>query len=177
MKGIVSVLAALIAIAGFINFYIGVNGHSPIPIALSHPLVMIAMAYLLFAHIFPATIYRGTLADRVHAVNAVLATGSPLAQTTCSGMIGSLRLSGPLLRVTIYPGGLLLKPILMPASALPKEMLTTIHVKKDWWSDVVEITHSASTLANPIQVMCGSTDPVRTILLTWSTDPSRHDNV
>jgi hypothetical protein len=166
VKLLLAVIAGLVALAGFGNFFASLNGQSPIPIGISHPLAMVAMAYLLFQHIFPATIYRAGSQARTLATQTLETTGTPLAQTTCGGSIGRLQFRGPLLRVAIYPGGILLKPLFMPAAALLNHEITAIHLQKMWFSEVVEITHRAQSLASPIRLACGSDDPIRAILLT-----------
>ena len=165
MKLLLAVIAGLVVLAGFGNFFASLNGQSPIPIGISHPLAMVAMAYLLFQHIFPATIYRAGPQARTLATQTLEATGTPLAQTTCGGSIGRLQFRGPLLRVTIYPGGILLKPLFLPAAAVLNHEITAIHPQKMWFREVVEITHRAQSLASPIRLACGADDPIRAILL------------
>jgi hypothetical protein len=166
VKLFLAIIAGLVALAGFGNFFASLNGQTPIPIVISHPLAMVAMAYLLFQHIFPATIYPAGPETRRQATQILEATGAPLAQTTCGGSIGMLQFRGPLLHVVVYPGGILLKPLFMPAVAILNHEITAIRLQKVWFSEVVEITHIAQSLASPIQLACGSDNPIRAMLLT-----------
>jgi hypothetical protein len=165
MKALLAVIAGLVALAGFTNFFASFNGQSPIPIGISHPLAMVAMAYLLFQHIFPTMIYRAGPETRKQAIQTHQATGTVLVTTTCGGYIGALQFRGPLLRVEVYPGGILLKPLLMPAVAILSHEITTIRLHKVWFSEVVEINHISQSVASPIQLACGRDDPARQMLL------------
>ena len=143
MKPLFGIVAGIVALIGLMNFFASLNGQSLLPIAISHPLAMVAMAYLLFQHIFPAMIYRAGPEIRSRATQTLLATGAMLAKTTCGGYIGALQFRGPLLRIEIYPGGILLKPFLMPAVAILDREITAIRARSIWFSEVVEITHTS----------------------------------
>jgi hypothetical protein len=166
MKALLGVFAGFVALAGFFNFFASVNGQSPIPIGISHPLAMLAMAYLLFQHIFPAAIYRGGPEARMQAVQAVQATGTVLAKTSCGGYIGRLQFRGPLLGVEVYPGGISFKPILMPAAAILNHEVSTVQLQKVWFSEMVEIQHTSQSIASPIQLACSPGNPVREMLIS-----------
>jgi hypothetical protein len=172
VKLLLAVLAGLVALAGLGNFFAALNGLSPIPIAVSHPVAILAIAYLLFQHIFPATIYRAGAEARSRSLHTLEASGALLAQTTCGGAIGSLQFRGPFLRVVVYPGGIVFKPLLMPAAAIHNHELTTIRLQKLWLGEELELCHRSELLVSPIRLGCGSTDPVATVLLSRGQAPA-----
>jgi hypothetical protein len=166
MKALLGIIAGFVALAGFFNFFATVNGQSLVPVWLSHPLAMLAMGYLLFQHIFPAMIYRGGPEARMQAVQAVRATGAVLAKTSCGGYIGRLQFRGPLLGVEVYPGGVLFKPLLMPAVAILDHEVSSVQLQKVWLSEMVEIQHTSPSIASPIQLACSPGDPTRQMLIS-----------
>lgn len=123
-------------------------------------LIAVGLVLLLFRVIFPATIYRSDRRQREHDIQAVQATGAPLAQTHCGGRIGLLSFRGPLMRLTVYPGGLLIKPIFMPLVALPAHTMTAIRPRKEFWIESLIIEHRAETLVSPLRFACGPQDQV-----------------
>jgi hypothetical protein len=164
MRLILAALAGLVALAGFANFFAAMNGQSPIPIAISHPLAIVAVVYLLFQHIFPAMIYRMSVEARSRSIRTVEASGGVLAHTICGGAIGKLRFRGPLLRVAVHPGGILIMPFLMPAIAIQRDEITAIALRKRWFAEVLEIQHQSAAFVSPIRLGCGAGDPVVRIL-------------
>lgn len=168
MKALLGVIAGIVALAGFTNFFASLNTQTPIPIGLSQPLAMLAMAYLLFQHIFPAMMYRAGPEPRKQAIQTLLATGAVQAKTSCGGYIGALQFRGPLLQVEVYPGGMLIKPWLMPAVAILNTEILDIQPRTVWLSQVVEISHTSQLVASPIRLTCGQGNQVRQLLLTRS---------
>jgi hypothetical protein len=167
MKAVLGLLALFIAIGGFINFFASLNALTPFPVGISHPLAMLAMAYLLFQFIFPAMIYRVTPAECIAAVQHLQATGALVAATTCGGSIGALSFRGPLLRVEVYPGGLLIKPLLMPAIGIFREEMTSIRTRDIWLRELVELIHTSKLVATPIRLECRSGNTARYALFQF----------
>jgi hypothetical protein len=152
MKVVLGVVAGTIAIFGFINFFLSINTPTPIPIALSHPLAMVAMAYLLFQVIFPRMLYPSTIQSTVEVTQRLRLTGSEIATGVCGGRIGSLRFRGPLIRVRVFPGGIFIKPILLPATPILREEITTLQEKRRFLSSCIEIVHTSKCIITPIQL-------------------------
>lgn len=90
-----------------------------------------------------------------------------------AGTMGTLELRGPLLGMTVYPAGVVLKPIMLAANALPRATIAAIRVTPGLGGSWVEITHHAPTLATPIAVRLGTHDPVLSILTTWAGEDGR----
>ena len=81
-------LAIAVAGAGCINFFVTLTTGSPVPLVVSHPLAILAIAALLLLDVFPRAAYRGPPAAWAAAVQALRASGAPLAQTTVRGRWG-----------------------------------------------------------------------------------------
>jgi hypothetical protein len=116
----------------------------------THPLGMLAMGYLLVQHIFPAFIFRGTREARAESERAVRASGTPWATFRCGGRIGILNIGGPLLRVSVHPGGLWIKPILMPPFAIAAFELVEVKLAEKWLVRGIEVGHSSLCVVTPI---------------------------
>ena len=85
---------------------------------LSWPLVMIAGGSLVF-RVFGGRIAgdAGPAADAERAA-AVRASGPPKVSARMAGSIGTIWFSRPLLRVDVHPGGIVVKPALLPERAI-----------------------------------------------------------
>ena len=121
-----------------------------ISVFLTHPLGMLAMGYLLVQYMFPAFIFRGTREARAESERAVRSSGAPWATFRCGGRVGSLNVGGSLLRVVVYPGGLWIKPILMPPFAIAASELVEVKLAKKWLAHGIEVGHSSLCVANPV---------------------------
>jgi hypothetical protein len=77
---------------------------------VTHPLALAGMAYLVFKVGFPSMV-RGSSDPRRRArVDAILNSGPVVASGRCAGRVDSLRLSTPLVRVEVRPGGVVIAP-------------------------------------------------------------------
>jgi hypothetical protein len=131
---------------------------------------MASMAYLLFQHVFPSLMYRVPKEELAGVERVVLNSGAPLATTSSSGRIGEVRFGGPLLRATVYPGGLVIKPIFQASFALTASEIIGVHFKRQWWANAVEITHTSPHVAGRILLHCAEDDPFVTALRTITSE-------
>ena len=74
--------------------------------------------------------------------------------------------SGPLIRFTVYPGGIVMKPIFLAPLAVPASEITAVRLKREWWAKGVEIAHTSSHVASPIFLHCPEDHPFVTALRT-----------
>jgi hypothetical protein len=156
MRLVSATLAAIIAIACWVNFFLALNGQSPVPVSISHPLFFITMGYLLFRHIFPRTISSAS-PEANSALVAEIASSSPIRFSgRYSGRIGWLRATGPLLRVDIHAAGLIMKPILTVPIALRASDITAFTTTSGWFLGTT-ITHSSPSVRGAISL--ASSDP------------------
>ena len=118
------------------------------------PLALLGLAYLLFRYIFPAQLYRGPRAALAAVVRDVRASGPPLAAVRCSGTLGGLELSGPLVGATVYPGGVVIVPLLMPPFAIGVGDIVAIEFRRNWTAPGCEIAHTSAQIAQPIRLRC-----------------------
>ena len=75
---------------------------------------------------------RDSLHLRRERLRRVQDSGAVLATTRTGGQVGGMHASAGLLRVDVHPGGLVVKPILMPAIAVPAQdivALQTVRVR------------------------------------------------
>lgn len=77
-----------------------------------HLLGMVAMGYLLLGELFPALLRSSIAPGNDLAVQEITNSGPELASAACGGQIGSLSASRGLLRATVYPGGVVVRPVL-----------------------------------------------------------------
>ena len=77
-------------------------------------------------------------ADTARRVAGIRASGPALASTSCSGEIGGLKIRGPLIRVSVHPGGVVLMPTFMsPRAVLSSELLTVQSRRASLWRQLL----------------------------------------
>jgi hypothetical protein len=113
-------LASLIVVMGIANVVWGVIEPGWLgnrDFLVIHVLAIIAFGYLGIAWILPLAFGRER-PDTMQRVGWVQASGPMLASARCSARVGMLSFRGPLLHVSVYPGGIVLQPLLMPSRAI-----------------------------------------------------------
>jgi hypothetical protein len=99
------------------SFWEWVRFHEP-TVFLSWPFVMLAIGYLVFAHLSGAAAGQTSPVDSAERVRRVRDSGPLLASTRSEGLIGRAWFSRPLLRIQAYPGGVVVKPPFMAERAV-----------------------------------------------------------
>jgi hypothetical protein len=128
---------------------------------VTHPLAMAGIAYLLFAYVFPNAIgpasRMGPAADRAQLVRG---SGAMLARGRTSGRIGGLWLSGPLIEISVFPAGLVIKPFFMPARTILWSEIHGVIFEHGLFKRGTWIDHDGVEVASPILLRFRPTDPV-----------------
>ena len=121
-------LALLLVVLGIVNVVWGVSGAERPGgqgSLVVHVLAMLGAAYLLMVWGFPLLMGRAR-SDSAERVSQAQASGPMLASAWCAARIGLLSFRGRLLRVSVYPGGIVLQPLLMPARAMRTSELLAV---------------------------------------------------
>ena len=159
MQRLLPFLAAVVIVVGFVNFFWPVgsatgpqgNASTPIPLWITHPLAMLGMAYILFRFVFPAAIGRQGAAEASEREQILRASGPALAAANPGGRIGPLNMSRGLLAVHVFPGGILLKPVLMRSAAILRSEITALRVTKGLLGGrYVEVTFTSPVVNSPL---------------------------
>jgi amino acid transporter len=158
MKIALTILALCLVIVGFANFFRSLNEKElPISIMITHPLLILSIAYLLFQYLFPLNVYRGDRqAIEQHASS--LSKSNLISSMSCGGRIGWF--SGPLLRVQLFENGMIVHPLFMPRFAIDFSEIKSVDVKTGLLRTSVEIIHSSQQVQNPIILNCSSKNPL-----------------
>jgi hypothetical protein len=129
-------------------------------IFVTHPLAMLGGAYFLFTVAFPGMIggYRGP--DRQRRVDRIESSGEQLAAVTTGGRIGALRLTRPLVRLDVRPGGVVIKPFAMPPIGIEaSEIRGVSDGRLPLTGSSVEIEHGQAGVPR-IRLLLDDHDPV-----------------
>jgi len=118
-------------------------------LVVTHPLAMIAMAFVLFRYGFP--MFMGTrLSESTARVSSVEASGPRLMAMRCGGIVGEVNFTSPLLGVAVFPAGVVIRPILMsPVVVLGSEIRKTTATRR-FLASRFEIEHAAVDAPSPI---------------------------
>jgi hypothetical protein len=129
-----------------------------VSVFITHPLAMAGMAYLLFRFVFPSmmsgpTPHPGT-DDRAGRIRD---SGPLLTSARTAGRVGKGSFSGPLLEVSVYVGGIVIKPVFIkPYTILASEILG-VTAKRGIFGRRIEVAHTGADSTSPF-VIFGSGD-------------------
>jgi hypothetical protein len=117
------------------------------------------MAYLLLKFVFPSMMAGRTTGDVAgERAAAVRASGQVIATERAGGRLGEVWFSGPLLRISVYPAGIVIKPALMTEHAiLASEIRRVVHAG-GVLGRRVEVEHAGIDSASPFVVSGQSSD-------------------
>jgi hypothetical protein len=161
---LLAILAVLVVLLSMLNFftYAGESGQMgqlrALSIFITHPLGLLAGAYLLFVWIFPRAIGRMG-PDTAQRVEQVRASGPELASTWCSAQVGRLRFRGPLLGVAVHPAGIVFRPILMPARAILAPEIRAVEYQRGVLNRTLAIVHTGPDIGAPVRLHIGEDSP------------------
>ncbi len=150
MKPFLTLLAVVVALAGSVNFFVSFTTDPPVPLVLSHPPAMIAMAYLLFQHILPRLIYPTPAPPNEEAIAQLRGSGNEIAAGRCGGKIGPINIQSPFFHVRVFSDGILIQPLLLPAAPILREEIASLQEKNELLDSYIEIRHTSPRIKSPI---------------------------
>ena len=119
-----------------------------ISVWITHPLAMLGMAYLLFNYGFP--MFMGTVATHANArVTLVEGSGPRKIRVRCGGLVGQVQMTAPLLSVSVYPAGIVLKPMLMSPFAILGTEIRRLTASRPFLSSRFEVEHAGIDTPSP----------------------------
>lgn len=125
------------------------RAHS-ISLFFTHPLAILGIAFLLFNYVFPWSM--GTRGSTDARVAEVQSSGERLAFTRTGGIVGEVHMTSPLLAIAVYPGGVVLKPMLTRPIVLRAEEITGVNPRRILLASRLEIEHTSDSGPSPITV-------------------------
>jgi hypothetical protein len=179
---LLAILALLVVLLSMVNFFTfdGESGQRGqlrgISIFVTHPMGMLAGAYLLFVWAFPRAIGR-VAPDTAQRVEQARASGSEIASTLCSAQLGRLHFRGPLLRVTVHPGGIVFRPILMAARAILAPELLAVESKRGILNRTLVISHTGPDIGSPVRLHIGEDTPAAQAIRSLLPSQASQDNI
>jgi hypothetical protein len=114
------------------------------------PLGMAGGGWLLFTEVFPRMVFLRGPGERAAAVKRVLRSGDAVAEGRIGGRLGSLNFGGPMIRVSVHPGGIHLKPFGIPAFAVERDRIRTVERRRILLQRRVEILHDSRDVRSPL---------------------------
>ncbi len=114
------------------------------------PLGLAGIGWLLFAEFLPRVIFLRGAEERAAAVKRVLRSGPAVAEGRIGGRLGWANFGGPMIRVSVHPGGVHLKPFGIPAFAVERERIRAVEERKSRFRPRVEILHESRDVRSPL---------------------------
>ena len=129
-----------------------------VSVFITHPLALAGMAYMLFRFVFPSMMAGPTSQPGTdERAGRIRGSGHVLASGRTAGRVGEVSFSGPLLDVSVYPDGVLIKPVFMPAHAILASEIVRVTAKRGVFGQRVEVAHTGADSTSPF-VIFGSGD-------------------
>jgi hypothetical protein len=121
---------------------------------------MAGLAYLLFTEVFPLAMgSRGDPAT-LKEVERIRASGPPIASARTGGRLGDLYATTPLVSVTVYSAGVVIRPVVMSAFAIPAERLRGLARRRVFLTPAVWLEHDDPRVPSRVALYLGENDPV-----------------
>jgi hypothetical protein len=133
---------------------------------LSWPLVMLSMAFLLFRYVFPFMTSGKAPTHASARVAALRSSGALLWQGWPGGVAGSLTATAGVLGAEVYPGGIVVKPRFMSASAIQADEIRAVRLGRRVVSQMIEVEHAGIDVTSPLILYGGPDSPQARALLT-----------
>jgi hypothetical protein len=120
-------------------------------VLITHPLALAGMGYMLFRFGFPMFMGgKSESAATMARVEEIRTSGPTIATARCAGRIGGVTISGPLIQVSVLPGGIVIKPIFMPPRAIGASEISRVFPKRRIFGNYLEIEHAGTDVASPL---------------------------
>ena len=132
-------------------------------IVVTHPLALAGMAYLILRRAFPAQMAGSASTDPElvrRRLELVRGSGPLIAQGSMGGSIGSVRMTTPLLEVSVYPKGLIVRARLMSQHAIFAAEIVSVEQRRIYLQQGVEVTHLGLGSRSPLILYRAGDDPV-----------------
>ena len=118
------------------------------------PLAMLVIGYSLVRYLFPALMFGGNYIlhgeERKKVVEDVRSSGPPIASIRCAGQLGGVRITGPLMSVTVYPKGVTFSTFFSSQCAFRVDEIKTVIYNQSFWNRSIEIKHSSHNVSTPV---------------------------
>jgi len=124
---------------------------------VSWPLVILAMAFLLFRYVFPFVMSGNAPEHASERVSAVRGSGARLWQGWPGGVAGTMNATAGVLGAEVYPGGIVVTPRFMSASAIRTDEIRSVRFGRRLVTQTIEIEHAGIDITSPF-VLYGSPD-------------------
>jgi hypothetical protein len=118
-------------------------------ISASTLLGIVGFGYLLLGVVSPYLIGRAS-PDAAARVQSVRTSGPRLADTWTGGQLGPVRFKGPLMRVAVHQGGIVIRPIIMGPRAILAREIVAVEPKKELFASLFSIEHVSADVASPV---------------------------
>jgi hypothetical protein len=130
-------------------------------IFVTHPLAILAGAYLAFSRVFPSMMAgRSSPESRTSRAAWIRGTGPILAFARCAGQVGGVRYSGPLLMVSVAAAGIIVKPLFMAERSILTSEIRSIAARRGLFGRRVEVAHEGVDSGSPLVLYIPPDHPV-----------------
>lgn len=136
---------------------------------VSWPLVMLAMAFLLFRFVFPFMMAGKAPGQASERVMAIRASGVSLWQGWPGGVAGGVNATRWMLGAAVYPGGIVVTPRFMPPYAIRADEIRSVRFGRRLVTPTVEVEHAGTDITSPLVIYGGPDSPQALALLSLAS--------
>lgn len=131
----------------------------------------VAMAWLVTLSARSAAAGQATPEVAGDRARWVRESGAPMWTARESGKIGEVSFSRSLLEVTVYPGGIILKPSPLPEQTIIATEITDVIAKRGLQGRYVKVEHAGAGGASPLVLWMSETDPLAAAIRECAAHP------
>jgi len=142
-----------------------------ISVFVTHPLGLLGGAILLFGYVFPS--FMGPRPDPGR-VRSVVQSGPKIAAVRTGGRLGMVNMTFPLLHVSVHPGGVVLRPLLMDPRAILASEIGDIAFRRMFLAQALEIYNDSPDVPSPVLLYLPKNARVARALMELRTGTDRH---
>lgn len=143
---------------------------------VTHVVAMIGGAFLVLRRSFPAQMAGSAAADPELArrrIDLVRGSGGLLARESMGGRVGPVRMTAPLLEVSVYPIGLIIRAKLMSEHAILASEIVGIRERRSLLQNGLEIEHLGMGSRSPLVLYRAIDDPIVIAIRGMVADQAR----
>ena len=143
---------------------------------VTHAVAMIGGAFLMLRRLFPAQMAGSAAADPELArrrIDFVRESGGLLARESMGGQVGPVRMTAPLLEVSVYPNGLIIRVKLVSEHAIFASEIVGIRERHTLLQRGLEIEHLGMGSKSPLVLYRSIDDPIVIVIRGMVADEAR----
>lgn len=135
----------------------------------SWPLVMLAIAFLIFRYYFPFVMSGNAPGHAADRVSAIRASGARMWQGYPGGLAGSMSATAGVLGAEVYPGGIVVTMRFMAPTAICADEIRSVRLGRRLLTPTIVVEHWGTDTVSPFLLFGGPDSPQARAILALAS--------